>query len=540
MVAYHLHFPHRHRQFIHFTAHFTAAEDQLHLQLPAWRPGRYELGNFAKNIRGWQVSDSEGRVLEYRKHSKDLWVVDTKDVDVVTLSYQFAANTLNAGSTWVDDEQVYVNPVNCFFYDANQQEQAYQIHLDLPLGTPVACQMKHKALVLEAPNTQALMDAPFMASTQLKHASYDVGNERYHLWMMGEVHFDVNRFIAEHKAFTEDMVRAFGNIPLEEYHFMYQFPRFAVRHGVEHSRSTVITMGPASKLAEESSYRELMGIACHELYHTWNIKCIRPADMLPYDFSKENYSELGYVCEGVTTWFGDEFLHRSGVFDDAEFFKRLATTIKRHLWNPGRFNLSVAESSWDTWLDGYVAGIPWRKVSIYNEGTLVTFILDALIREATKGVASMDTVMERLYNEFGLMGKGYTSADYRRLIEEVSGTDMSAVFDGLVFGTEDYMPSVRRALAIRGWYMRSGAGTDRLAATCGLKLVGDKVAAIWPDGPADAAGVWIGDQIQQTTWSDNGEQVSVTYLRHAREFHTRLRAGEGYFPEVEVGRVSAI
>ena len=28
----------------------AVASDTLQLQLPAWRPGRYELGNFAKNV----------------------------------------------------------------------------------------------------------------------------------------------------------------------------------------------------------------------------------------------------------------------------------------------------------------------------------------------------------------------------------------------------------------------------------------------------------------------------------------------------------
>ena len=30
-------------------------ENETILQLPAWRPGRYELGNFAKNIQQFEV-----------------------------------------------------------------------------------------------------------------------------------------------------------------------------------------------------------------------------------------------------------------------------------------------------------------------------------------------------------------------------------------------------------------------------------------------------------------------------------------------------
>ena len=43
-----------------------------------------------------------------------------------------------------------------------------------------------------------------------------------------------------------------------------------------------------------------------------NIKAIRPVEMLPYNYTKENYSRLGYVTE-VTTYMGDLMLLRSGV-----------------------------------------------------------------------------------------------------------------------------------------------------------------------------------------------------------------------------------
>lgn len=527
MTRYRLSFPHRHRQFIHFDAEFQAAGDTLHLQLPAWRPGRYELGNFAKSIRGFELTDSTGHPLAYQKATKDLWVVDTQGTDTVKLKYLFYANTLNAGSTWLDDEQVYVNPVNCFFYDANHQEAPFEVALDLPASTPIACQLHHENAVLFADNVQELMDAPFIASDKLQHRMYDVGSETYHIWIMGEVRFDLDRFVREHAAFTAPMVEAFGDIPVEDYHFMYQVPRFPARHGVEHSRSTVIALGPHETLEKEEAYRELMGIACHELYHTWNIKAIRPADMQPYDFSRENYSELGYVCEGVTTWFGDEFLHRSGVFDDAEFAKRLAQLVQRHLWNDGRFNLSVAESSWDTWLDGYVRGIPWRKVSIYNEGALITFILDTHIRQATNGNASMDNVMRLMYEEFGKTGKGYSATDYRRLIEQVSGTDVGHIFDGLIYGTEDYLPHIKAAFTARGWNLTFSSNTNPISDHCGLIIHQDKIEGIIPNGPADVAGLWYGDHVLST--EEHSEHWTLKAKRHGRTYEVDVLKDVGYY-----------
>ena len=59
--------------------------------------------------------------------------------------------------------------------------------------------------------------------------------------------------------------------------------------------------------------------------------------------------------------------------------------LKRHLENEGRYNLSVADSSFDTWLDGYELGIPNRKTSIYTEGALCMLMIDAIIVSNSEG-----------------------------------------------------------------------------------------------------------------------------------------------------------
>ena len=41
-------------------------------QLAAWRPGRYELGNFSQNIRNWCAFDENGVSLNFKKINKDL------------------------------------------------------------------------------------------------------------------------------------------------------------------------------------------------------------------------------------------------------------------------------------------------------------------------------------------------------------------------------------------------------------------------------------------------------------------------------------
>lgn len=499
LINYRLWVEQPHHQFIEFEARFPVeGEQRLHLQLPAWRPGRYELGNFARNIQSWAPSDRSGRPLPFRKLTKDLWEVDCKGADEVVVRYNYYAAELNGGSSWVDESQLYINPVNCFFYRPERPDASYEITLDLPENWKIACGLTSSQHTLKADGVQQLMDSPFIAAGDLWHRSFEVSGVTFHIWVKGAHRLDETRLINDFKAYTRAQMKAFSDFPVNDYHYLFQFPDFATRHGVEHENSTVITLGPAEKLLTEEGYLEMLGIACHELYHTWNVKSIRPKEMMPYDFSRENYSRLGYVAEGVTTYYGDLYLLRAGVLDLKWYFNELASNLTRHFNNPGRFNLSVADSSFDTWIDGYVQGIPNRKVSIYNEGCLTAFITDVAIMQATNDRSSLDDVMRLMYERFGKLHKGYTENDYRQIVAEVAGKDLTDIFDGLIYGTDDYEPWLRKSfdyLGVEMTYHSRGDFAGLSGALGAIDRDGYLIHLIAPGSPADEAGLAPRDTI---------------------------------------------
>ena len=60
MIKYNISFQNPHKHFVDFTlSTSTNGEDYLDFQLPAWRPGRYELGNFSQNIYNWKALDKK-------------------------------------------------------------------------------------------------------------------------------------------------------------------------------------------------------------------------------------------------------------------------------------------------------------------------------------------------------------------------------------------------------------------------------------------------------------------------------------------------
>ena len=486
-------------------------EDIVDLQLPAWRPGRYELGDFAKNIQKWNAFDEKGNPLFSTKLTKDLWRVETKSAKRLVVQYNYFAFELNAGSTYLSEEQLYVNPVNCCIYATGRTNEACELELEIPNDYQVATSLKKvKKHQFKANNFDELADSPFIASNSLQHLKYTLDSTVFHIWIQGELKGDFDQLINDFTAFTKEQGKLFNGYPFKAYHFLFQILPIKAYHGVEHADSTVIALGPTySVMDPKKLYDELLGVSSHELFHAWNVKRIRPIEMWPYEFSKENYSRLGYLAEGATTWYGDLMLYRSKVFTDESYLKTFSQLMNRHFNNPGVRNLSVADSSFDTWLDGYRSGIPNRKSSIYTEGALITFLLDIEIRKSTANKRSFDDVMSAFYNDFYMQGKGIGEEDYQATAEKMAAKSLRSFFKKYVNGTEDYFPALKAALDFIGMEikidLRENYHESYLGFICDEN---NKVLMIYPDSPAEDAGLSVEDEIRTVNGIDAKGKVA--------------------------------
>ncbi len=489
MMHYSISYEHPHLHFVDITLKVdNIQEKKTYLQLPAWRPGRYELGNFAKNIQKFSIENEQGESIPFRKITKDRWEVNTESQETILVRYNFHAASLDAGNSWLDEEQLYLNFVNCMLYVEGRMEEAAQVHLELPDDYEIACSLpeveKH---TLEARSFYQLADSPMIASNRLTHWQYEVEGSQFHLWFMGECLLDKEKVIQQFTAFTQEQIGLMGKFSEEDYHFLYQILPTRFYHGVEHGNSTVIALGPPEKVVTDM-YPDFLGVSSHELFHAWNIIRIRPAEMMPYDFTKENYFPTGFVAEGVTTYYGDLFLARSGVFSKDQYLAEVNKLLKRHFDNFGRFNHSLVESSHDLWLDGYAAGVPGRKVSIYVKGALVSLILDLELRKITNGAQSLDTFMQHLWENFGKKEVGYTLGDLEEIVKNLSDNQLTSYFEDFIYGKIPLAEKLNEVFHSVGCMLKEHPAETTAEKYFGFRVQEENgkftISSIFPESPA--------------------------------------------------------
>lgn len=444
-MKYKISFPEIHRHLLLVEIFVPSGREKLHLQLPSWRPGRYEETRYASNIFRVNVRNAEGKTFPVKKVSRNVWELSTGKAPV-SVSYNVYAAQMDAGGSWVEKDLIYLNFINFLLYVSGCEKENVELEIDFPTRFYIAGSLSFLGKNATAETIYQLYDSPLIAAPDLLCQTYQVGSSTFYIWFSGEINPDWDQIRQDFIQFTQVQVGMMGDFPVQAYHFLIHILPYRHYHGVEHASSTVITLGPDSDFGKKRFYKNLLGISSHELFHAWNICRIRPKEMLPYDFSGENYFDTGYVAEGFTTYYGDLFLIRSGVFTVDDYFEEINQLLKRHFENFGRRNFSLAESSFDLWVDGYSSGTPDRKVSIYVKGALVALMLDLTIRKFSEGAKSLDDLMRILWQSFGKKSLGYVSTDIQKIAEALTGKPFSMFFSRYVYGTDDELFELRDLL----------------------------------------------------------------------------------------------
>lgn len=482
------------------TAHGVTGK-AVDVSLPAWRPGKYVILDPATTIRRvWDPARENSHPVE--KVAKSTWRVPTRGADTISIAYEVYANSLQDRTRHVDDTHAFIDGSAVFMFVPELRDAPATVRIQAPREWRVASGLAGAPgdpRTLTAPNYDVLVDSPIEVGLH-DAIAFDVDGVPHEIIVWGEAHYDAERLKNDFAVIVNEQADLFGNMPYDRYVYIIHVGE-GLGGGTEHWNSTVMQTSP--RFAEtESSYQRFLGLVSHEMFHTWNVKRLRPAGLVPYDYLRENYTDLLWVAEGTTSYYDDLVLVRTGLIDTDEYLRRLASSHASLLGQPGRSLQSLEASSLDAWIK-FNRSWPDKDnttISFYSKGALVSLLLDLEIRARTGSNRSLDDVMRTMYQRFPLDAGGFTAADLQQTIEELAGTSFDSFFSAFVRGTVP-LP-LESAFTFVGLTLHEepiGDDEPEFRPYIGLDLIDRdglaEVRSVSSDGPAFIAGVMTGDLI---------------------------------------------
>jgi len=379
------------------------------LRMPAWRPGRYILQNYASALYHFAAQTLDGQPLPWKKTDKDTWrIFHTGKASTLEVSYRVDARTLDAGSSYQGKSFIYFNPITLFLYPVGRLEDRCLLELpDLPPTWAVATALpaQNKRLY-EATSYHHLVDAPFVIAPSLRQAKTSCAGATLHVHFWGEIGAkNLDPFLADLCKIVQTQKHIWGELPLTEYHFIYILVPFQMRHAVEHENCAVFVL-PQSGAQDETTLKSFLPISAHEFFHVWNVKRLRPAALWPYHYNTPPMTSLHWFTEGVTDYYTSLTLVRAGLLSEADYWSQLSSFLQQ-LENSWAYqNFSPAEHSMDSWHATSPYRPPFLQASFYASGKKVGFLLDMFLRRESGGRYKLDDLMRYLYQTYYKQGMG--------------------------------------------------------------------------------------------------------------------------------------
>lgn len=496
------------------------------ISIPAWTPGAYEISNYARKVSSFSATSLD-RPAVWDKTDFDTWRIRPAGPGPVELRFEFLADTLDNAMAWARPDFLLVNGTNVLPYP---EGMGFDFPAEVGITTHPGWQVLsglepgRAAGSWQAGNYHDLVDMPlFIGRIDVDSAQIEGVWHRLGSYPAGQFKGPPRELLwRQLKGLVPAQSKVFGETPWRHYSTLLIFePSFGGGSALEHQNSHVGIYHPGF-----IGTPLLASITAHEIFHAWNVKRLRPAELVPYRYDQPQPTTLLWVSEGITDYYADLTLLRGGIIDSLVF---LSLTDTKRAQTEDRPAVALEDASLSTWIhptDG-TADI------YYDKGSLAGFLLDVLIRDASDNRRSLDDVLRGLYQSTYKRGKGFSTAEWWAAVSEAAGgksfTDFSARY---IDGREPFPWATVGPLAGVRFEVDS-AHVVRL----GVNTISDSaqviVTAVTPGSAADEAGIEAGDQLLRV-----GE-IEVKDDDWGAQFRRRYANAEGATLPVLVRRSEA-
>ncbi|MGI9362962.1 MAG: M61 family metallopeptidase [Parasphingorhabdus sp.] len=521
----------------------VAKAGRLTVLYPEWLPGNHAPRGEIEKLSGLEFT-AGGQALEWVRDDVDIYAFHLtvpEGVSEITARFQFvsATNAMQGRIVMASSmlnlrwHQVSLYPAG--YYVRQIPVEAAAIY---PEGWQAASAMRPRAkqdkpadisadlnyVAYQKTDYDTLVDSPVFAGKYFQ--SHALGRH-VHLNIFaddGKFLKPTKSHIATHSKLVREAEALFGSQPYDRYDFLLALTEDMGGIGIEHHRSS-----------ENGANREYFtgwndgpgrrNLLAHEITHSWNGKYRRPAGMWTPDFREPMRSELLWIYEGQTQFWGYVLGARSGLYSKQDTLDALATIAADMELQVGRQWRSLS----DTTNDPVVAARrpkPWsswqRQEDYYNEGLLIWLEVDGIIRRESGGKKSLEDFARRFFKgkdgDYGVVT--YVLDDVIQALNTVQPYDWAAFIDERVYRPTAHAPT--NGLALGGYelvytdklsdYMKANNKRGKhydLSHSLGM-VISDKAvvkSVVW-DSPAFKAGMKTGLAITAV----NGKAYSADIL----------------------------
>jgi predicted metalloprotease with PDZ domain len=440
-INYYLSMPEPHTHYFEVTLVYeNPKEDTVAFKMPVWAPGSYLVREFSRNVQNFNAVGKTGKALTVLKTNKNTWKVARDGSDVITASYKVYANEVSVRTSVLNTSHGFVSGTSVFMYIEGQQNKPLKLNVKpyeawskVSTGlTPVAGEQ----FAFTAPGYDILADTPVEIGNH-QVWQFTAAGVPHEIAMYGDGNHDKDRLLIDMAKIVEASTEVFGENPNQRYVFIVH--NLDNRGGgLEHLNSTAMQVDRWN-YEPNSKYLGFLGLTAHEYFHLWLVKRLRPIELGPFNYEKENYTHLLWVMEGFTSYYDELLLYRSNFYQASEYLKKLAGSINSIENQPGNNVQPVAMASFDAWIKAYRPDENSinTTISYYTKGSVLAAMLDLQVIASTEGKKNLDDVLQYLYDKYYKeLSRGMTNDELLAAFETISGKDFEGFFQKYVFGTE--------------------------------------------------------------------------------------------------------
>ncbi len=420
--------------------------------LPAWIPGSYLIRDFAKHIVSLEVVSQSGTSVAVQMVDKNTWIC-VPTAEFLTISYEVYSFDLIPRGAHVDNTHAFFNGSRLFLQIAGFEQLPCSVEILPPaeekyshwrVGTSM------KGLTdsygygrYEAENYEDLIDHPVEIG-DFQAIGFEAGGVPHEIIITGKHSGDLDRLCQDLRLICEHHIQFFKMpAPMEKYVFLLTLLGEGYG-GLEHRSASAIhckrdCLPKKNENGVSDAYCSLLGLLSHEYFHAWNVKRIKPAAFAPYNLNVENYTRQLWIFEGITSYYDELALVRTGLISKEKYLQLLAETITRVYATPGRFKQTLEQASFEAWTKFYKPdeNSPNATISYYTKGALVALALDLSLRHESRNQYTLDDVMRALWVKYGITEQRLGEHDFERLVVEITGHNFKAFFDDALRSTKD-------------------------------------------------------------------------------------------------------